>query len=308
MGLMRSALLWASRSTALREALPRYRFVRRAVKRFMPGETVDDALDAAAALGSDGFPTILTYLGENISSESEAAAVVGQYELALRKIVERNLDCHLSVKLTQLGIDLSEELCITNLSAIVRTAGASQNFVWIDMEGTPYVDRTLRIFRSLRRNHTNVGLCLQSYLYRTASDLEQLADLKPLIRLVKGAYSEPPELAFPGKQEVDGNYVAVAKSIMKIGPRHGVRQGIGTHDRAIVRELREYGAAEGIGPEAYEVEMLFGIRSDEQKRLLADGCAVRVLISYGTFWFPWYMRRLAERPANVLFVLKSIFR
>jgi proline dehydrogenase len=273
----------------------------------MPGETVDDALDAAAALRTEGFPTILTYLGENITSEAEATAVVGQYALAQRTIVERGLDCHLSVKLTQLGIDLSEELCAANLSIIVRSAEAVRNFVWIDMEGTPYVDRTLNVFRALRQRHTNVGLCLQSYLYRTQKDLEQLAALKPMIRLVKGAYSEPPDLAFPEKKDVDRNYVAIAKSILAVGPQHGIRQGIGTHDGAIVKELREYAAAAGVQADGYEFEMLYGIQAGEQRRLLSEGCNVRVLISYGTFWFPWYMRRLAERPANVWFVLKSLF-
>jgi len=307
MAMMRSALLWASRSQKLREALPRYTFVRKAVKRFMPGETVDEALDAAAALRGDGFPTILTFLGENISSEVEATSVVEQYLAALRKITERTIDCHLSVKLTQLGIDLSEELCVANLTTIVRSAEAVKNVVWIDMEATPYVDGTLNVFCRLRQHHANVGLCLQSYLYRTGKDLEGLVGLAPVIRLVKGAYSEPADLAFPDKRDVDKNYLTVARSILGIGTHNGVRQGIGTHDLLLMRDIQTYAAEKGIGKDTYEFQMLYGIRADEQKRLLREGFRVRVLISYGTFWFPWYMRRLAERPANVLFVLKSLF-
>lgn len=308
MGMMRGVLLWASRSQKLREALPRYRFIRKAVRRFMPGETLEDAILAANELKAAGFPTIFTYLGENIASEAEAKAVVDHYLLLLRRIKESAIDCHLSVKLTQLGIDLSEQLCVDNLSTIVRSAKSFDNFVWIDMEGSPYVDPTIGVFRRLRGEFANVGLCLQSYLFRTVKDLEELTSLLPMIRLVKGAYSEPPDVAFPEKSDVDKNYLAVAKMLLSIGSGNGVRQGMGTHDRTLIRELQEYTEKQAIVKDTYEFQMLYGIQVEEQQRLIGGGARVRILISYGTFWFPWYMRRLAERPANVLFVLKSLFR
>jgi proline dehydrogenase len=307
MGMMRSALLWVSRSPSLRRTLPRYAFIRRAVKRFMPGEEMEDALGAAGRLREQGFPTIFTYLGENVGTEDEAQQVVDQYSLLLEKIRDRGLDCHLSVKLTQLGLDLGSEICLRNLSTIVRRAEEFRNFVWIDMEGTAYADRTLDVFRAIHEHHTNAGVCLQSYLLRTENDLTSLRSLSPMIRLVKGAYSEPPELAFRDKKDVDENFLRASRTLLDIGSHDGILQGIGTHDRTLIRQITEMANEMNLPKDRYEFQMLYGIQTQEQERLRSEGYCVRVLISYGTYWFPWYMRRLAERPANVLFVLKNIF-
>jgi proline dehydrogenase len=273
----------------------------------MPGEEMGDALAAAGRLQQEGFPTILTYLGENIATEDEAKQVVDHYCLLLGRITEQGLPCHLSVKLTQLGLDLGNDTCLRNLTTIVRKAEETGNFVWIDMEGTGYTDRTLEIFRSIREQHRNAGVCLQSYLHRTEADLNSLLSLTPAVRLVKGAYSEPPDLAFPQKKDVDDNFLQAARILLAVGTHDGILQGIGTHDRTLIRKIIPMASGMGLPKDHYEFQMLYGIQTEEQQRLKSEGFRVRVLISYGTYWFPWYMRRLAERPANVLFVLKNIF-
>lgn len=307
MGIMRSILLWGSRSQQLREVLPRYRFMRKAVSRFMPGEHLDAALDAAKMLHGNGIVTVLTYLGENVTRESEAHQVSCHYLEVLDRVSVQGLDCHVSVKLTQLGLDLSPELCYANLTSIVEHASKLRNFVGIDMEGSTYIDVTLDLYHRARAQYTNVGICLQSYLYRTARDLEKLLPLSPAIRLVKGAYAEPRTLAYQKKSDVDENYLSLAKRLLLERRQDGVRPGFATHDRRLIRQIQKEAKAMGLMKDAYEFQMLYGIQREEQLRLVQEGCRVRVLISYGEYWFPWYMRRLAERPANVLFVLKNIF-
>ncbi len=308
MGLMRNMLLWASRNPFLRSTMPRYAFVRRAVTRFMPGEELPDALRAAEALKRAGIASVLTYLGENITRESEAETVVERYREALAGVRERGLDCHISVKLTQLGYDISRSLCLTNLDRIVAQAAELGNFVWIDMEGSSYTGGTLETYREIRRKRRNLGVCLQSYLFRTAADVTALTPLAPHIRLVKGTYAEPPAVAFRRKSDNDANYLALARQLLERTGDAGVRPAFATHDEKMLLPIRRLAAALHAPPETYEFQMLYGIRPDLQRRLAAEGNRMRVLISYGTYWFPWYMRRLAERPANVLFVLKNIFR
>src|SRR5437879_12205611 len=206
MGLMRSVLLRGSRSTRLRELLPRFRFVRRAVGRFMPGEEISDALTAAETLRTNGIASVVTHLGENLSEAAEANEVAGRYLTALKLIRQRELDSQMSVKLTQLGLDLGAELCCEHLAALLRRARELGNFVWIDMESSPYVDKTLDIYVRAREEFHNVGVCLQAYLYRTAADIEALLPLGPSIRLVKGTYAEPADVAFRSKRGVDRNY------------------------------------------------------------------------------------------------------
>ena len=307
MGMMRSVLLWGSRSAALREVLPRFGFVRKAVTRFMPGEDVEDALVAGEPLQANGIATVVTHLGENLVHESEANTVAQHYLEVLDRIEERGLDCQISLKLTQLGLDLSEELCAAHLSKIVRRAKNLGNFVWIDMEGSNYVDRTLALFKSVRAECSNVGVCLQSYLYRTADDLEALLPLSPSIRLVKGAYAEPKHVAYRSKKSVDENFLVLAKRLLTAARSNHARVGIATHDQVLLQRIFQSASEEGIPKEAYEIQMLYGIKREHQRRLASQGFRVRVLISYGRYWFPWYMRRLAERPANVFFVLKNIF-
>ncbi len=307
MSFARNALLWISENRTLRQKLPRYAFVRRAVARFMPGEELADALQAAASLREKKIGTILTRLGENVSSVAETREVTGHYLEALPLIQQHGLDARISVKLTQLGLDVDEELCHQNLSALVAAAAAVGNWVWIDMEQSAYVERTLALYRRVRTQHANVGVCLQAYLYRTKDDLAALLPMAPAIRLVKGAYREPATIAFPRKAQVDANFLALTEILLANVKPRGVRVGIATHDQILLRQAQHMAEAFGLAPDDYEFQLLYGIQTAEQLRLAAAGCRVRTLISYGSYWFPWYMRRLAERPANVLFVLKNLF-
>ena len=307
MSLMRTALLAASQSRWLREKATRQRFVRRAVTRFMPGEALDDALAAAATLKGRGISSTVTFLGENVANEAEASAVADHYLGVLDRIRERRLDCEISVKLTHLGLDLSNEIAARLMSRIAARAREQGNRVWIDMEGTACTDATVAIYRRILAEGAGVGICLQAYLRRTRDDLESLLPLAPSIRLVKGAYREPPELAFPLKREVDENFFELATRLLSAGaPRTGVHTVFGTHDPILIRRLSEHATRGNLPAGSFEFDLLYGIRRDEQERLAREGHKVRVLISYGDFWFPWYMRRLAERPANLWFVARSI--
>ena len=307
MSVMRRALLAGSQSVWLRERATRYGFVRRSVSRFMPGEQVDDALEACRRLQAEGPGTIVTHLGENLTSAAEAQAVTGHYETVLRRINNSGLNTQISVKLTQLGLDLDRELCYRNLLSLVEQASRLTNFVWIDMEATPYVDPTLDLFRRAVARWPNVGVCLQAYLYRSAADLEALLPLGPAVRLVKGAYMEPPDLAYPRKRDVDANFYALCVRLLSEDARgRGARLGIGTHDPRLVERLQDHITRTGVPRDTYEFEMLYGIQRGLQSRLIQGGWPLRVLVSYGEYWFPWYMRRLAERPANVAFILRSL--
>lgn len=307
--MLRRLFLWASRNRRLKETLPRLGFVRRAVSRFMPGESAEAALREAEELEVRGIGSVLTLLGENVSEAAEAREVLDHYVGVLEDVADRELDAEISVKLTHMGLDLDRELARANLEHLVERAKERGSFVWIDMEASPYVDATLELFRRTRAAHANVGVCLQSYLYRTADDLESLLPLRPAIRLVKGAYSEPDHLAFPKKRDVDANFLELARRLLDEERRDGaVRPAFATHDGALIGRIRGMAGERGLTPSACEFQMLYGIGRAEQRRLAAEGHPVRVLISYGEEWFPWYMRRLAERPANVWFVVRSLFR
>lgn len=308
MGIMRSMLLAGSESVWLRERAVRTTFVRRSVSRFMPGETLEDALQAASDEGKKGIATILTRLGENLTRMDEADAGTRHYLDAYDKIKAAGLDAQISIKLTQLGLDLDRERCFENLMKLVEGAQATSNFCWIDMEASHYVDVTLELFRRARTKSGRVGVCVQSYLRRSAADIEALIPMGPAVRLVKGAYREPPERAFPRKRDVDESYYTLATRFLDAtrGRREAVL-GIGTHDPKLIARLQAFAVEKGIAAGAYEFEMLYGIRRGLQQRLRAEGRRLRVLISYGESWFPWYMRRLAERPANVLFVVRNVF-
>jgi proline dehydrogenase len=309
MSLMRNVLLAGSESAWLRERAMRYRFVRRSVSRFMPGETLDEALAAARTLQQDqGLGTILTKLGENLTSAAEADAATAHYLEALERIRAGQFDVQVSVKPTQLGLDLDPEQCYRNLRRLTERARTTGNMVWIDMESTPYVDPTLALFRRVREEFREIGVCLQAYLYRTRADVEALVPLGPFIRLVKGAYNEPAALAYPRKADVDENFFALASRMLGDEARgSGTRLAIGTHDAQVIARLQRVIRDTRVPAEAFEFEMLFGIQRGVQAALKKEGWPVRVLISYGEYWFPWYMRRLAERPANVLFVAKNLF-
>ena len=306
--MMRQVFLWASENEWARRRLPRLPFVRRAVRRFMPGEDIAAALAATRELNRLGLGTVLTLLGENVRAEADTTAVVAHYLEVMEAIRREGLDAEISLKLTHMGLDLDPALACANLIRIVSRAAELKQEVAVDMEGSGYTQRTLDLFRTVHGAHENVGLCLQSYLRRTAQDLESLLALKPMIRLVKGAYAEPATIAYPTKPEVDRAFVALAQRLMRAAvPGVGPRVILGTHDTRLIAELSDWARSQSIAPSAYEFHLLYGIGREEQLRLVAAGYRVRVLISYGTAWFPWYMRRLAERPANVWFVVKNLF-
>jgi proline dehydrogenase len=309
MGLVRDALLAGSQNVWLRERAMRAPFVRRSVSRFMPGERVEDAIDAARELKIAGITTILTKLGENLTSAAEADDVFAHYVDVMNRVTAAGLDAQISVKPTQLGLDFDEPRCAHHVLSLCDRAAAARNMVWIDMEGTPYVDRTLKLFRAARERYRNVGIAIQSYLYRSEKDIERLAPLGCAIRIVKGAYREPPDLAYPKKQDVDENFCRLVTRLLRpdaVGA--GGLVHIGTHDDRLIDRLRAHITTNNVARGSYEFAMLYGIRRPLQRSLVGDGQRLRVLISYGEYWFPWYMRRLAERPANVMFVVKSLFQ
>jgi proline dehydrogenase len=307
MGLMRSVLLAGSESRWLRQHGPNLPFVRKAVTRFMPGEKLQDALTAAAGLRQQGISTVLTELGENVTGAADADEVARHYTDALVKVAASGLDCHISVKLTQLGLDVDKARCHANLRSLVECAKEQSTFVWIDMEQYRYVDATLDTYRRVLGEFPNVGVCLQAYLYRTSEDLTSLISLGGGIRLVKGAYREPASVAYPRKRDTDDNFLRLAKLMIGPNPRAvGLRAVFGTHDPRLIKAIQGHMDATCRPRESVEFHLLFGIQRAEQIRLAREHYRVRVLISYGEQWFPWYMRRLAERPANVLFVAKSM--
>ena len=308
MGLVRNAFLAGSQSRWLRERAPRLRFVRRAMSRFMPGEDLEAALAAARALRSNGMGAVLTYLGENLKNSEEAEKVTRHYLDVLDNAKRPPLDAEISIKLTQLGLDLGQAECEKNLTTLIERAQALGTWVWVDMESTAYTDVTLAIYRRVRERFPNVGVCVQAYLYRTWRDIKTLIPIGAGVRLVKGAYLEPPDRAFPRKRDVDTNYLALAAQLLGHEARRGgIRTIFGTHDPGLIRRIQEVARTAALRPEDLEFQMLYGIQRQEQVRLAAAGHRFRVLISYGDAWFPWYMRRLAERPANVLFVLRNMF-
>ncbi len=305
-GMMRGALLWASQNNWLREHAARYKFVRHSVERFMPGEQIADAIAAASSLEGRGLDTVLTHLGENVSTAAEAESVTGHYLDTLSQVRAAGLKSELSVKLTHLGLDLSHELCQANVEKLIQAAVAS-SIIWIDMESSSYVDATLDLYRNLRKKYSNVGVCLQAYLLRTAEDLAALLPMGPAIRLVKGAYLEAASVAFARKADVDENFFALStKLLSKEARAGGVRTVIATHDLNLIHRIETLARGENLTGADFQFVMLYGIQRAEQLRLARDGWRSGVLISYGTFWFPWYMRRLAERPANVGFVIKNL--
>jgi proline dehydrogenase len=307
MSMMRSVLLAISENRWMRERGPRLWFVRRAVRKFMPGEAFEDMLRAAAELRPLGIDAVFTRLGENVTDAAEASAVTRHYLDVLDAIGSTGIRCEPSIKLTQLGLDLGKEQAYANLRALGERAHATGNYLWVDMEQTSYVDVTLELVRRLRAEIPAVGVCLQAYLYRTGGDLEALIEQGIGVRLVKGAYKEPPEVAYPRKADVDENFFKLAVAMLQgLGRKHGFRPVFGTHDVNLIARIRAHAERAGLAARDVEVHMLYGIQRAEQARLIKEGAVVRVLIAYGAYWFPWYMRRLAERPANVWFVLRSM--
>jgi proline dehydrogenase len=255
----------------------------------------------------EGLGTIFTRLGENLTRIEEADAVALEYVQLIDDIAARKLDGEPSVKLTQLGFDLDEDRTMAHARTLAAKAAEAGKTFWIDMEGSAYVERTVAFYERLKAVHPNTGLCLQAYLRRTAADIRRLLPLSPQIRLVKGAYAEPASIAYQSRHDVDANYLALTVSMLEAAKAGtNIRIGLGTHDVRLIEQAAEHAAALGLSKASFEVQMLYGIRMDQQRRLAREGYLVRDLIAYGDAWYPWYMRRLAERPANVIFALRQM--
>jgi proline dehydrogenase len=309
MSLMRKALLAASTNAFLRERAMKTAFVRRSVVKFMPGERVEDAITAAKALKPQGINTILTRLGENITHIDEAKEVFDHYMKVIGLVKASGIDAEISIKPTQLGYDQNPDLCYDYCIRLLQQIEATGNFFWLDMESSPYVDGTIALFKRLRAKSDRVGIAIQAYLHRTEKDIEELVALGSAIRLVKGAYLEPATVAYPKKSDVDENYFKLASRMLQDdNTRPGALLHIATHDLSLQARLQQVISDRKVDQSRYEFAMLFGIQTGRQQELGRQGIRVRCLISYGEYWFPWYMRRLAERPANVWFVAKNMFR
>lgn len=307
MPIGRSLLLAAAQSDTLNRFALRSPIVKRATKAFMPGERPEDALDAGARLAKDGRSLIYTKLGEALTALADADAVRDHYLWFFDQVAARRLPAQVSIKPTQLGIDQSETACRDHCLALAAKAATTGSVLWLDMEDSSYVDRTLALYEAVKAAYPQTGLALQAYLYRTPKDVERLRPLSPVIRLVKGAYAEPASHAFPKKRDTDAAYEAIAGTMLEMAATGGCRAVFGTHDIPLLGRILGRADAMGLARGQYEIHMLYGIREREQARLRREGHAVTTLISYGDAWYRWYMRRLAERPANVWFVAKSIF-
>jgi len=304
--MLRSALLYLSDQQQIFKFVRNNRVAKSFANRFVAGETVDTALAAVTRLNARGITASLDLLGESVHNEAEARAAGQAYIGMLDRIHEQKADANVSVKLTAMGLDISEDLCVANMQKILQRARDCASFVRIDMESSEYTQRTLDLFeqRLYPAYRENVGIVLQSYLYRTFADVERAISMKARVRLCKGAYKEPETVAFPDKKDVDANYVRCMHELML----KGNYPGIATHDEAIIREAKRFAKANDVAPDRYEFQMLYGVRRDLQDRLVREGYRMRVYVPFGTQWYPYLMRRLAERPANVAFLTGNVFR
>lgn len=307
MSLLRSTFIALSTNSRLRRFAEQSSFGRRMSSRFVAGFQIEDALRATADLGRQGLAVTLDSLGENVSHPNQAQHSAEIYHQLLDAIARRGLNANVSLKLTQMGMDLGADLARDIVAGLVAQAAGNNGFVRVDMEGTPYTQATIDLVRQLHaaeENHGHVGIVIQAYLRRSAADIDTLLGDGIRIRLCKGAYKEPPDLAFPAKSDVDANFVALMKTLLKSGVYHG----IATHDEAMVAATKEFVRAERIDRASFEFQMLYGIRRDLQRKLVEEGYRVRIYVPFGDEWYPYFMRRLAERPANVLFLARNFFR
>lgn len=304
--MLRSTLLYLSNQPRVFRFVRNNGLAKRFARRFVAGETLDDALTAVRALNDKGIRASLDLLGESVTNEREARSAGSAYLGILDRIHDQRLDANVSLKLTAMGLDLSEELAISIMHDVLGRAQAYQSFVRLDMESSAYTERTLRLFeeRLYPSYKDHVGIVLQSYLYRTASDVERAIQLRCRVRLCKGAYKEPAAVAFPEKREVDANYVKCMHLLLE----NGNFPGIATHDPAIITEAKRFVAERGIDRSRFEFQMLYGVRRDLQEQLVREGYGMRVYVPFGTQWYPYLMRRLAERPANVAFITGNVVR
>ena len=304
--MLRKTLLYLSNQQRVFRFVRGNRLARGMARRFVAGETVDEAVAAVRALNAKGITASLDLLGESVHNEAEARATAREYVRLLDRIAADGLDANVSVKLTAMGMDVSDDLCLASIHEVLRCARSHGNFVRLDMESSAYTDRTLDMFEQhlYPLYPENVGIVLQSMLRRTQADVERAVRLHARVRLCKGAYREPPEIAFPEKSDVDDSYLRAMRRLMT----EGHYPGLATHDERIVEEAQRFARAEGIAPERFEFQMLYGVRRDLQERLVRDGWRLRVYVPYGTQWYPYLMRRLAERPANLWFITGSILK
>ena len=321
--MLRSLLLYLSDAAWARSLITRFPFARRTAMRFVAGERVEDAIAAIGALQARGIHATLDHLGESVTNEAEALRAAEDYVHALDKIAASGVGANISIKLTQLGLDLGQEFCLGNVRCLAEKAKLTGNFVRIDMEGTPHLERTLTVFRALRQDFENVGLVVQAYLYRTEADVLALTvgSHPARLRLCKGAYNELPDLAFPRKTDVDANFVKLTRLLFEraraLPPTQAAASGngrvpplpaIATHDEKMIAAAVASAAELGLPRDRFEFQMLYGIRRERQEQLAAEDYAVRVYVPYGTQWYPYFVRRLAERPANLWFFVSNLFR
>jgi proline dehydrogenase len=302
----RNALLFLSRREGLKDFATRFRFFKKMTTRFVAGEDIEEAIAAIREINAKGGAASFDHLNESVASASETEQEVREYLQILSRIDETGIRSNVSIKLTQFGLEIDPELAYRNARLIVEDAARRGNFVRVDMEASHVTQVTIDLFKRLRAEFglNDVGIVLQSYLRRTYDDAQDLLKIPARIRICKGAYNEPPEVAFPDKKDVDDNYVRVMKLLLSSGTYHG----IATHDPKMIEATIKHAEREGIGKEAFEFQMLYGIRRDLQTQLAADGYNVRVYVPYGKHWYPYFMRRLAERPANIWFVLKNMVK
>ena len=304
--IMRQGLLWLSERQGVFNFVRRSGLARKFASRFVAGESIDQGVEAARELARRGITASLDLLGESVTAESEAVAARDQYLRMLDQMAASGAEVNVSVKLTQMGLDIAAELCLANMTAILEKAAALHGFVRLDMESSEYTQRTLDFFRHrlFDRFGAHCGVVIQSMLRRSEQDIEDLVAMKARVRLCKGAYLEPPAVAYPDKGDVDRNYIRLMERLLTAG----TYPGIATHDETIIAHARDFVRREGIGPDRFEFQMLYGVRRDLQERLRKEGFRLRVYIPFGTQWYPYLMRRLAERPANIAFLLGNIMR
>jgi proline dehydrogenase len=302
--ITRDALIWLSRKEGLKDFATSFGFFKKLTTRFVAGENIDETIPFIRQINSENATASFDHLNESVGSADEAENEVVEYLNILAKIDETKIRSNVSIKLTQFGLGLDPELAYRNARRVVEEAHRRGNFVRVDMEDSTVTQATIDIFKRLRAEFglNDVGIVLQSYLYRTFADAQELVKLPARIRICKGAYSEPPEVAFPEKKDVDANYVKVMQLLLSSGTYHG----IATHDPKMIDATIDFAMREGIGKEKYEFQMLFGVRRDLQRQLARDGFNIRIYVPYGKHWYPYFMRRLAERPANIWFVLKNL--
>jgi proline dehydrogenase len=304
--LTRSALIYLSRHEGLKDFAARFRLFKKLTTRFVAGENIDEAVAAIRELNAEGCSASFDHLNESVANSAEAEGEVREYLDILARIDETGINSNVSIKLTQFGLELDPELAYKNARTVVADAARRGTFVRVDMEASTVTRQTIDIFKRLRAEFglNDVGIVLQSYLRRTYSDAEELVKLPARIRICKGAYNEPPDVAFPDKADTDENYVKVMQLLLSSGTYHG----IATHDPKMIEATIDFANRNGIGKEAFEFQMLYGVRRDLQRQLAKDGYNMRVYVPYGKHWYPYFMRRLAERPANVWFVLKNLLK